>query len=216
MIPVLSLLSLVLSVASDGEETGSWEAFFEGVDTLRARYGIPPISPAERMKILIGQSPLPLSQKDLDKANGFRNQVGIPSLTDLECASLLTKTHWFPPEWMVGFLSEETRRASGIRRKWSGPLERGRYGRYVGIYRKKPDSEPDRPLYDLFSFLSMTDPFFPKETRKISNFQIVGVASKKLLVPFYYYLWLELPYGEHRKSQDPEPLKEGLVTWPWE
>jgi hypothetical protein len=214
MISALSLLSLVFSVVSDGEETESWEEIFERADALRAQYGVPPIPPSERMKILIGKSTLSFSESEFERANLLREKIGIPQIVKNEGASLLTRTHLFPPEWMVGFLDEETRKASGIRRKKGGPLDRDRYGRYVGIYRLKPGPEPDRPFYDLVSFLSMKDPFFSKEIRKMENHQIVEVASKMLLVPSYYYMWLIFQYPGCGRAF--HPLEEHLVVWPWE
>jgi len=57
MIPVLSMLSLVLSVASDGEGEESWEDRFARCDAERAKYEIEPLTPAERMTWMIGQAP---------------------------------------------------------------------------------------------------------------------------------------------------------------
>jgi hypothetical protein len=53
----LAILSLVLAAASDVErgEEEAWADRFEEADRLRKKYGIPSLTPKERMTILLGQ-----------------------------------------------------------------------------------------------------------------------------------------------------------------
>lgn len=57
MFPLLSLATLALASGSDREESSeeAWAERFLRCDALRTRFGIPPLTPGDRMKVLLGQ-----------------------------------------------------------------------------------------------------------------------------------------------------------------
>ena len=57
MLSVLALASLALASASDPGDEEAWAEHFAEIDRLRAVYGVPPLTPAERMKWILQQAP---------------------------------------------------------------------------------------------------------------------------------------------------------------
>jgi len=60
MLSVLALASLALASASEGEspDEKAWIERFEAIDRRRAEFGIPPLSPRERMAMMLGKGPV--------------------------------------------------------------------------------------------------------------------------------------------------------------
>jgi hypothetical protein len=66
MIPELLLASLILAAASDGEsaEEEAWVERFRETDAYRASFGLGPLTAAQRMRVLLGQPPIPKKEYD--------------------------------------------------------------------------------------------------------------------------------------------------------